>query len=88
MAPVTRARSSSPGRTAAMVVLLIIGVLAIIAGILYFTEPAKSLPAVLGTITHPASRADAHRSTRAWVALVVGVVCLVVSWPVGRAGRS
>lgn len=88
MAPVTQARSASPGRTVAMAVLLIIGVLAVVAGILYFAEPAKSLPGVLGTITHPAARADAHRSTRGWVALVVGIVCLAASWPVGRMGRS
>jgi uncharacterized membrane protein HdeD (DUF308 family) len=73
---------------AAMAVLVIIGVLAIIAGILYFAEPARSLPGILGAITHPASRADAHRSTRGWAALVIGVVLLAVAWPVGRAGRA
>jgi hypothetical protein len=70
-----------------MAILAVIAVLAIIAAIMYFTEPAKSLPSVLGTITHPASRANAHRTTRAGIALAFGVVCLVAAGLVSRAGR-
>ena len=81
-----RARWST-GRVTAVVVLVIIAVLAIIAAIMYFTEPAKSLPGILGAITHPASRANAHRTTRAWVALAVGVVCLVAAGLASRMGR-
>jgi uncharacterized membrane protein HdeD (DUF308 family) len=76
------------GATIAAVLLVIIGILAIVAGILYFAEPAKSLPSILGTITHPASRAAAHRPLRGAVALVVGVACVVAAWFVGRRGRS
>ena len=78
----TRGRSS--GQTIAVAVLLIIAVLAIVAGIIYLTEPAKSLPSILGTITTPASRANAHRSTRGWTAIAVGVICLVAAWFVRR----
>ena len=78
----------SPGRIAAVVILVIIGVLAIVAGIMYLTEPARSLPSVLGTITHPASRAAAHRTTRGLVALAVGVVCLVAAGLASRVSRS
>jgi len=78
----TRGRSS--GQTIAVAVLLIIAVLAIVAGIIYLTEPAKSLPSILGTITTPASRANAHRTTRGWTALAVGVICLVAAWFVRR----
>ncbi len=74
----TRGRSS--GQTIAVAVLLIIAVLAIVAGIIYLTEPAKSLPSILGTITTPASRANAHRTTRGWTAIAVGVICLVAAW--------
>ena len=81
------ARGRSAGRMALVVILVIIAVLAIIAAIFYFAEPARSLPSVLGTITHPASRADAHRTTRAWAALAVGVVCLVVAGIASRTGR-
>ena len=78
----TRGRSS--GQTIAVAVLLIIAVLAIVAGIIYLTEPAKSLPSILGTITHPASRASAHRTFRGWTALAAGVICLVAAWFVRR----
>jgi multisubunit Na+/H+ antiporter MnhB subunit len=70
-----------------VVVLVIIAVLAIIAAIMYFTEPARSLPGILGTITHPASRAGAHRTTRAWIALAVGVVCLAAAGLASWTGR-
>lgn len=72
----------------AVAILVIIAVLAIIAGIMYLTEPAKSLPSILGTITHPVSRANAHRSLRGWTALAVGVICLAAAWFVSRMGRS
>lgn len=83
----SRARGRSTGKIAAAVILAIIAVLAIIAAIMYLTEPARSLPGVLGTITHPASRAGAHRTTRAVAALVVGVVCLVAAGLASRTGR-
>jgi hypothetical protein len=51
-------------------------------------EPAKSLPSILGTITHPASRANANRSLRGAIALLAGVICLVAAWFVGRSGAS
>jgi hypothetical protein len=73
--------------TAVAVILAIIGVLAIVVGIIFLVEPAKSLPSFLGTITHPASRASAHRTTRGAVALVIGVVCLIAAWLVNRTGR-
>jgi hypothetical protein len=69
----------SAGRIVATVVLAVVGILAIIAGILYFSEAAKSLPSVLGTIKytgHNASRANGHRATRGITALIVGVVLL------------
>ena len=70
----------SPGRIILAVVLVIIGILGIIAGILYLTEPAHSLPSVLGTITyngHNHGRAYSHRTLRGAVALAVGVVVLL-----------
>ena len=54
----SRARRRSSGQLIAVAVLVIIAVLAIIAGIIYLTEPAKSLPSILGTITEPVFRAD------------------------------
>jgi hypothetical protein len=81
------ARGRSAGGMAAVVILVVIAVVAIIAAVMYFTEPAKSLPSILGSITHPASRASAHRTTRAVVALAVGVVCLVAAGLASRVAR-
>jgi drug/metabolite transporter (DMT)-like permease len=53
------------------VTLLVIGVLAIIAGVIYLTVPAHSLPSIMGRL----SKADVHRSKRGVAALVVGI-CL------------
>jgi uncharacterized membrane protein HdeD (DUF308 family) len=86
MTQASEARTSSGTTTTAVIVVLaIIALLAIIAGIMYLAEPAKSLPSILGSISHPASRATAHRTTRGIVALVVGVVCLIAAWFVNRA---
>ena len=73
------ASGRSTGRMVIVAVLAVIAILAVVAGIMYFTEPAKSLPSILGTITSPASRASEHRSTRGAIALGVGVVCLIAA---------
>jgi hypothetical protein len=88
MTDATHARGPSPGRMIIVAVLVVIAVLAIIAAIMYLTEPARSLPGILGTITHPASRADAHRPARGWAALAVGVICLAAAGFASRLGRS
>lgn len=77
----------TPGKVAAVAILVVIAVLAIIAGIMYLAEPARSLPSVLGTITHPASRAGSPRSLRGAVAIIVGVVLLAAAWLTARARR-
>ncbi len=63
-------------------ILLILGLLALIAGILYFTVEAKSLPSILGQL-HGYS---GHRSKRGIGAVVIAVVLLagglgVLRWP-------
>jgi uncharacterized membrane protein HdeD (DUF308 family) len=71
------------GRVIATVVLVVIGIVCIVAAIMYFSEPAKSLPSILGTIKyngHNAVRANDKRSVRGIVALVVGVILLVAGW--------
>ena len=70
----------SSGRTILAVILVIVGILGIIAGILYLTEPAHSLPSVLGTIKyngHNHARAYNHRTLRGAVSLAVGIVVLL-----------
>ena len=85
------ASGRSSGKTIIAVVLAVIAVLAIVAGIIYFIEPAHSLPSIMGKITHPPSslgRANASRSLRGAGALVVGVVCLVAAFFVNRSNKS
>lgn len=70
----------SLGRVILAVVLVIIGILGIIAGIIYLTEPAHSLPSVLGQIKytgHNHARAYNHRTLRGAVSLAVGIVVLL-----------
>ena len=78
----------TPGKITAVAVLVIIAVLAVIAGILYLTEPAKSLPSVLGAITHPPARANTPRHLRGAVALIIAVILLAAAGLTARAGRS
>ena len=69
----------SPARVILGVILVIIGILLIIASILYFTQPAHSLPGILGTLKQgphvSANRANSHRTLRGVVTLVVALVC-------------
>jgi uncharacterized membrane protein HdeD (DUF308 family) len=70
----------SPARVIIAVVLVIIAILLIIAGILYLTEPAHSLPSILGTLKHPPaslSRANNKRTLRGLVSLIVGLILLI-----------
>ena len=72
------ASGRSSGKTIITVVLVVIAVLAIIAGIVYFIEPAHSLPSFMGKITHPPAalgRANASRSLRGAGALKLGREC-------------
>ena len=69
----------SPGRVILAVVLVIIGILGIIAGVIYFTTDAHSLPSILGTIKfngHNHSRAYGPRTIRGVVSLIVGLIVL------------
>src|ERR1700719_5382461 len=81
------ASGRSSGKTIIAIVLAVIAVLAIVAGIIYFIEPAHSLPSIMGKITHPPAslgRANASRSLRRAGGLVVGVICLVAAFFVNR----
>jgi drug/metabolite transporter (DMT)-like permease len=59
-------------RVLAISLVIVIGVLAVVAGVIYLTVEAKSLPSFLGALHND----TAHRSLRGIVALVVGAVLL------------
>jgi hypothetical protein len=72
---VTQSGTRSSGKLIGGVVLAIIGVLAIIIGIIYVAEPASSLPSFIpGHI----AGSTGHHPLHAIAAFVVGVILLVV----------
>ncbi len=77
-----RMSDGSPGRRALAVILAIIGVLAIIAGILYVTGTANSLHFMVGSVH------KGHHQVRAAVSFVAGVVLLIGAWLTGRSGSE
>ena len=67
------------------VALAVLGVLGIVVAIVYFAEPAKSLPSVLpGHV----SGLTAHRNKRGAAALAIGVVLLAAAGYVAYADRQ
>jgi amino acid permease len=84
------ASGRSSGKTIAVIVLAVIAVLAIIAAIIFFIEPAHSLPSFMGRLTHPpysVGRANGKRPLHGVAALVVAIVCLVAAFFVARSNR-
>jgi len=73
---------TSPGRRALAVILAIVGVLAIIAGILYVAGAANSLHFMVGSVH------KGHHLVRAAVSFVAGVALLAGAWFVARAGST
>jgi drug/metabolite transporter (DMT)-like permease len=56
-------------------VIGVLGLLAVIGGILYFATPAHSLPSFLG----PLPRVNAHRKRRGEAAIAIAVVLWVIA---------
>ena len=54
-------------------VVVVLGILALVAGVIYFTVDAKSLPSFMGQLHTYAG----HRSKRGLAAVIVGAVLLV-----------
>ena len=86
MSSVSQSGGRSSGKTIVAVVLGIIALLLVIQGILFFVEPAKSL--LIGSISHPAARANAHRPLWGAASLVVAVICIIGAWFSVKGGKS
>jgi hypothetical protein len=63
-------------------VLVVLGLLAVAAAVVYFAVPAHSLPSFLGTL----HGVKAHRTRRGTVALIVGIVLWVLAAALYFAG--
>lgn len=73
------------GQRLLALLLAILGVLGIVAAIIYFAEPAHSLPSVLpGHITG----STVHRTNRGIAALVIGLVLLAAAGVTASIGRT
>ena len=65
-------------------VLVVLGVLAVVVAVLYFTQPAHALPGFLpGHLAHAAGK----HTKRGVAALVVGVVLLIAGGAVAVTGN-
>jgi drug/metabolite transporter (DMT)-like permease len=85
------ASGKSSGKTIIAIVLAVVAVLLIVAAIIFFVEPAHSLPSFMGKITHPPSslgRANATRPLHGAAAAVAAVVCLVAAFFVNRGNKA
>jgi hypothetical protein len=63
-----------------LLTLFVTGFVLFVVGVLYLITPVESLPAFLGGIHRGGLHADAYRTKRANVALIVGVVALITCW--------
>ena len=67
-----------------VIILVVLGVLAIAAGIIYYVESANSLPTFFpGHAAHLKGR----HTTRGLVGIIAGVVLLIIAVITARAGR-
>lgn len=64
------------------VVLVVLGILAVVVGVIYLAEPTHSLPSFFpGHTLH----GQVHHHTRGYIAIGVGIILLLIA---GIAGRS
>lgn len=67
------------------VVLVVLGILAVIVGIIYLVEPIHSLPSFF---PGHAAHGRTHHHIRGYLALAVGVILLIVAAAAGRIRRD
>ena len=65
-------------------VLAALGILAVVAGIIYLVEPVHSLPSFFpGSAPH----GQGHHHIRGYVAIAVGIILLIIAVIAGRSRR-
>lgn len=68
-----------------MLVLVVLGILAVVVGIIYLVEPIHSLPSFF---PGHAAHGNGHHHIRGYIAIVVGIILVVVAAVAGRSRRS
>jgi len=66
------------------VVLVVLGILAVVVGIIYLVEPVHSLPSFF---PGHAAHGQVHHHIRGYIAIVVGIVLLIIAAVAGRSRR-
>jgi len=66
------------------VVLVVLGIVAVIVGIIYLVEPIHSLPSFF---PGHAARGQTHHHIRGYLAIAVGVILVIVAAAAGRLRR-
>jgi hypothetical protein len=67
-----------------VIILVVVGVLALAAGIIYYVEPAKDLPAFF---PGHAARLSGRHTTRGLAGIIAGAVLLIIAVITARHGR-
>jgi hypothetical protein len=63
---------------------VVLGILAVVAGIIYLVEPVHSLPSFF---PGHAAHGQVHHHIRGYIAIVVGIVLLIIAAVAGRSRR-
>jgi hypothetical protein len=66
------------------VVLVVLGILAVVVGIVYLAEPIHSLPSFF---PGHAARGRGHHHIRGYLAIAVGVILVILAVTAGRFRR-
>ncbi len=66
------------------VVLVVLGILAVVAGVIYLVEPVHSLPSFFPGYT---AHGQIHHHTRGYIAIVVGAILLLIALIPRRSRR-
>jgi NADH:ubiquinone oxidoreductase subunit 5 (subunit L)/multisubunit Na+/H+ antiporter MnhA subunit len=67
------------------VVLVVLGILAVLVGVIYLVEPIHSLPSFF---PGHAPRGQAHHHIRGYIAIAVGVILLIIAGIARRYRRQ
>jgi NADH:ubiquinone oxidoreductase subunit 5 (subunit L)/multisubunit Na+/H+ antiporter MnhA subunit len=66
------------------IVLVVLGILAVVVGVIYLKEPIHSLPSFFpGHAVH----GQGHHHTRGYIAIAVGIILLILAGVVRRSRR-